>query len=125
MSNRTGTIIGWICAILVSALTVMSAIAEFMPLTDPAMIAFAERLGVKDIAVQLGILKLILVVIFLYPRTSTVGFVLMIGYFGGALATNITHGFTVMEALPVYIALVLLTISGYFRNPELVTRLKG
>ena len=48
----------------------------------------------------------------------------MDGYMGGALATNLTHGFTHVEALPIYISFVLLMISAYFRNPELVSRLR-
>ncbi len=47
----------------------------------------------------------------------------MIGYMGGALATNLTHGFTHLEALPIYISFVLLAVSAIFRNPELLSRL--
>lgn len=125
MKIRAGSIISWICVILVAFLTIASAIAEFIPVTDPATIAFIQRLGVGDITIQLGITKLILVVLYLIPRTSTVGFVLMIGYYGGALATNITHGFTVIDALPIYLAFVFMTIAAYFRNPELLYRLQG
>ncbi len=50
---------------------------------------------------------------------------MMIGYMGGALATNLTHGFTNLEALPIYICLLLLTLSAWYRNPELVQRLLG
>jgi len=86
---------------------------------------FGTRLGTKGLEYQLGTLEIIIVLLFLIPRTSTVGFVLLIGYMGGALATNLTHGFSNMEALPIYISLLLLTISAYFRNPELLSRLKG
>ena len=123
MSTRVQSIIGWTCAILVAAFTVFSAIMEFVPMTDPAVIAMVQKLGVMEIAHQLGIAKLIITAIFLYPRSSTVGFILMVGYYGGALATNITHGFTAMEAGGIYAALLLLTISAWFRNPEVTTRL--
>jgi len=125
MKTRIGTIVGWICVSLVAALTIFSAIMEFVPLTDPAMIDFATRLGVIDIAYQLGIAKLILVTLYIIPRTSTVGFVLMVGYFGGALATNITHGFSFAEYAPLVVAMVVMTIGAYFRNPELLYRLQG
>jgi hypothetical protein len=42
---------------------------------------------------------------------------------GGALATNLTHGFSHLEALPIYLTFLLLTISAWFRNPELAARL--
>lgn len=119
------SIIGWTCVVLVSALTVFSAVMEFIPITDPATIDFATRLGVLDIAYQLGIAKLIITALFIVPRTSTVGFVLMVGYYGGALATNITHGFTPAEYSPILVVFVLLTISAAIRNPELLSRLKG
>ncbi len=125
MKFRIGSIVGWTCAGLVSALTVFSAMMEFIPLTDPAMIAYVERIGVGAIAYPLGITKLILVALFLFPRTSTVGFVLMVGYYGGALATHLTHPGTLVESAPIVVVLLLLTVSAYFRNPELLHRLKG
>lgn len=123
MKNKAGSIIGWTATILVVALTLFSAVMEFIPVTDPAMIAFVERLGVGEIAYALGVTKFILVAIWLWPRTSTVGLVLMVGYYGGALATNITHQFAFAEYAMLVVALVLLAVSGWFRNPELKTRL--
>ncbi len=123
--KKFGTIVGWTCAILVSAFTIFSAIMEFVPVTDPAMLAYIERLGVGDIAYQLGIAKFILVPLYLIPRTSTVGFVLMVGYFGGALATNITHQFPVVDYIPLIVLMIVMTIGAYFRNPELLSRLLG
>lgn len=125
MNARASLIIGWICVGLVAALTLFSAIMEFIPVTDPAMIAYVERLGVGDIAYQLGIAKILLVILYVLPRTSTVGFVLMVGYYGGALATNITHQFTLPEYGMLLVVFLLMTIGAYVRNPELLTRLKG
>jgi len=62
---------------------------------------------------------------YVIPRTATVGFVLMVGYYGGALATNITHGFTVPEYAPILVALALMTVDAYLRKPELLWRIKG
>lgn len=121
--SRAGSIIGWTATILVVALTIFSAIMEFVPVTDPAMIAYVAKLGVGEIAYALGVAKFILVIIWLVPRTSTVGFVLMVGYYGGALATNITHQFAFPEYAMLIVVLALLAVSGWFRNPELKTRL--
>lgn len=125
MSPRTGTIIGWICALPVAAFNLFAAIMKFFPVEAGSQAEeFGRKLGTIGLERQLGVLELIIVALFLIPRTSTVGFVLMIGYMGGALATNLTHGFTHVEALPIYIILVLLTISAWFRNPELTARLR-
>ena len=124
MSPRTGTIIGWICAIPVIAFNLFAAIMKFLPVEAGSQAEeFGRRLGTIGLERPLGVLELIIVALFVVPRTSTVGFVLMIGYMGGALATNLTHGFTHMDALPIYVIFVLLTISAWFRNPELTARL--
>lgn len=125
MSTHTKSVIGWICTGLVSAFTLFSAAMEFVTFTDKTSLDMIAKLGVGDIAHELGIAKIILVLIYLVPRTSTVGFVLMIGYYGGALATNITHGFTIAEYSPILIAFVLMTVDAYCRKPELLDRIRG
>ena len=124
MKTRIGTIIGWICSILVAAFNLFAAIMKFVPVVPGSEAALmGEKLGVTGLEHSLGILEFVIIALFLIPRTSTVGFVLMIGYMGGALATNLTHGFSNMDALPIYISFVLLMISAWFRNPELLSRL--
>lgn len=125
MKTRIGIIIGWTCTILVSAMTIFSGIMQLLPLTDPTAIDMVTRLGILDITIPLGITKLILALLYLIPRTSTVGFVLLVGYYAGAIATNITHNFTFAEYVPLVIVLVVMTIGAYFRNPELLYRLQG
>jgi hypothetical protein len=125
MKSRVGTIVGWICAVLVSAFTLMSAVMGVLLSGDPAAIEMGERLGITGMEYQLGLVKLVIILLFLFPRTSTVGFVLMIGYYGGVLATNITHGFTFAEMAPIYVVFLLLMISAYVRNPELLARIRG
>lgn len=126
MKFRASSIVGWVCALLVAAFNTFAGIMKFVPVapgTDAAVMM--ERLGMTPgMMVPMAVLELAIVALFLVPRTSTVGFVLMIGYMGGALATNLTHGFTNMEALPIYILFVLLAVSAWFRNPELTTRLR-
>ena len=125
MNTRVSSVIGWTSAILVAAFNLFAAVMKFVPVVpgSPAD-EMGRRLGVTGMEYALGVLEFIIIALFLIPRTSTVGFVLMIGYLGGALATNLTHGFTNMEALPIYILFLLLMISAWFRNPELTARLR-
>lgn len=124
--SKASSIIGWICTLLVSALTIFSGVMEFvMPMDNPDVAAMVARLGVGGMEYYLGAAKLVLAALYLVPRTSTVGFVLLIGYYGGALATNITHGFTVPEYAPILLVFVFMTIDAYLRKPELLWRLKG
>lgn len=124
MNTRFGSITGWTCAILVATFNLFTAVMKFMPVAPGSDAeAMGQRLGVTGLEHGLGVLEFIIVALFVIPRTSTVGFVLMIGYMGGALATNLTYGFSNVEALLIYIIFVLLTVSAIFRNPELLSRL--
>lgn len=126
MSTRVSSVIGWICTALVAALTIFSGVMEFiMPMTDPEIVAYVTRLGILGLEYHLGAAKLVIAALYLWPRTSTVGFVLMVGYYGGALATNITHAIPLAEYAPLLIVLALLTVDAVLRKPELLTRLKG
>ncbi len=127
MNTRAGTIVGWTCAILVAAFNLFAAVMKFVPAAPGSDAAvFMDKLGITPgLEHVLGVLEIAIVILYLVPRTSTVGFVLIIGYMGGALATNLTHGFGTMDVLPLYISFVLLAVSAIYRNPELLTRLRG
>lgn len=125
MKTRIGLVIAWICTGLVAAFNLFAAVMKFMPVTPGSEAeAMGIRMGVTGLEHGLGVLEFIIIALYVWPRTSTVGFVLMIGYMGGALATNLTHGFSNMEALPIYIIFVLMMIAAYFRNPELLSRIR-
>jgi hypothetical protein len=126
MKPRVRSIIGWIATILVVLLHIPALMGKFIP-PEPGSVGaqMSDALGMTPIATQLGILEIIVLVLFIVPRTSTVGFVLMVGYMGGVLATILTHGMTSLaETFPMYIAFIVLMISAYFRNPELLTRIR-
>ncbi len=127
MKARVSSIIAWICVILVAVFNLFAAVMKFVPQApDSEGAKFMTLLGVTPSMEHiLGVLEFAIVILYLVPRTSTVGFVLMVGYMAGALATNLTHGFSNMDALPIYICFLLMTVSAYFRNPELLSRLKG
>lgn len=126
MASRIGSVVGWVCTLLVAAFNLFAAVMKFMPVEPgSAAEAMSQKLGVTGLEHSLGVLEIIITVLYVIPRTSTVGFVLMVGYMGGSLATNLTHGFSNMEALPIYILFVLMTVGAWFRNPELVSRLMG
>lgn len=124
--SKVSSIVGWICVSLVAAFTLFSSVMNMLPMDgNQAAIDMSTRLGVMEILFVLGVLKIALVVLYVMPRTSTVGFVLMTAYYAGALATNVTHGFTPVEYSPIVVTLVVMTLGAYFRNPELLWRLKG
>ena len=59
---------------------------------------------------------LLLVVLYVVPRTSVFGAVLLTGYFGGACACNLRAGFTVFETLFPVIFGAIVWIPIYLLN---------
>ena len=126
MKSRIGLVIGWICAVLISLLNVFAALSKFFPQISGAQgAAMMQQLGVSSgMEHVLGVIEVLIIILFLIPRTSTVGFVLMVGYMGGAFATNLTHGYDrVADVVQFLIIFAILTVSAWFRNPELLARL--
>ncbi len=117
------SILMWVSTLLVAALHAFACVSKFMPVTDPAQLEMMASMGMTPtLSHILGVVELTTLVLFLIPRTSTVGFVLMVGYMGGVLATMLTHA---QDATIIYVIFALLTVSGYLRNPELSARLLG
>lgn len=119
-------IIGWVLALPVALMNLFAAYTKFVPaFAGEQGAAFAQQVGMAGIERPLGVVEIIVTVLFLIPRTSTIGFIMMVGYMGGVLAANLSHGFGGMDLMPIYVMFVLLTLSGYLRNPELASRLLG
>jgi hypothetical protein len=64
----------------------------------------------------IALLELICLALFLIPRTTVLGALLLTGYFGGATLTHIIGGETIVP--PLFIGLVIW-IGAWFRVPEL------
>lgn len=63
----------------------------------------------SDIGVVLGIIQLACLVLYLIPRTSILGVILLTGYLGGAIATHVRIGNPLFShsLFPVYIGILL------------------
>jgi hypothetical protein len=71
-------------------------------------------------AFAIGILELSLVLLYLIPRTSVLGAVLMMGLLGGAMATQIRAGSPLFSHILFSLYLGLFMWGGlWLRNPEL------
>jgi hypothetical protein len=69
-----------------------------------------EQLGWSaNLSVPLAIVELVCLVLYLIPRTSVLGAVLLTGYLGGAVATNLRVGAPLFTNIlfPVYVGLFL------------------
>lgn len=79
---------GCVISVLVAAMLIMSAVMKFTQGKD--IVEGFEHLGYPlKLAYPLGILELTCVVVYLIPRTSVLGAILLTGYLGGATATHV------------------------------------
>src|SRR6476661_7819817 len=90
------------------------------PLPAPAVEAFGKLGYPVEFAAGIGILLLACVAVYLIPRTSVLGAILLTGYLGGAVASHVRVGDPWLShaLFPVYVG--LLVWGGlYFREPRL------
>jgi hypothetical protein len=110
---------GRIISTLVVLFLLFDSLIKVMKL--PPAIEGTTRLGYPESLVfGLGLLELICVVLYVIPRTSIFGAILLTGYLGGAVATNLRAGnplFTYILA-PVYFG-VLIWAGLFFRDSQL------
>lgn len=118
MNNKTKNIIGWVLAGLLSLAFIGSGIMKLTS-DDPQMV---KALGGQTNMIVLGVLELVMVVLFLIPKTGVVGALLMIAYMGGAMAVHLTTGQSVVLQTVIQ---CLIWITSAIRFPELVGRLKS
>lgn len=80
---------------------VLSVLAALFLLFDGAMklvkpdfvVEATVRLGyAESVILPLGVVLLVSTVLYLVPRTSVLGAILLTGYLGGAVATHLQHG---------------------------------
>ena len=121
MSQKTIKITGWVLSIILALLFTMSA---FMKLTqNETAITQASAVGIDAATYQIiGIIEIVSLILFLIPRTSVLGALLLIAYMGGAIATHLQHQQPIGMAVGVQI---LLWITAFVRFPELKHRLLG
>jgi len=97
---------------VLSGLGVLFLLADglFKLTLSPEAVKGSAELGYAASTVfGIGILELVLLVIYLVPRTAVLGAVLWTGYFGGAIATHVRAGNPLFShtLCPIYIAVFL------------------
>ena len=93
---------------LVAAFLLFDAVIHLLkPL--PVVKAFAQLGFPLRFAVILGIVELVCVVLYVIPRTSILGAILLTGYLGGALAIQLPAGNPLFSQtlFPVYVGVIV------------------
>ena len=111
MSAKAKHITGWVLTGLVGLfLIVASGIPKFVDF--PGKEEMFGKLGISaDISFTLGVIEVVVAILFLIPRTSFVGAILVTGYLGGAVWTHLRVGeawfFPIIIGVLMWVALGL------------------
>ena len=111
--------VGWSISGLTAAFMLFDAGAKF---AKPVQVidAFARTGWPMRLSSTLGAILLTCTVLYLVPQTSVLGAILLTGYLGGAVATNLRIGnpLPTHTLFPVYFG-VLIWIGLWVRDPRL------
>lgn len=110
---------GRIISAIPAVFLLFDAIIHIMRI-GPVEKGFVDLGYAASLAVPLGIIELICVILYVIPRTSVLGAVLLTGYLGGAVATNVRVGAPLFTNIlfPVYVG-ILLWAGLYLRDNRL------
>src|SRR5580704_12979120 len=99
---------GRIVSGLVTAFLLFDAIIHLMK-PAPVVEAFAKLGFPLRLAVPLGITELVCMALYVFPRTSILGAVLLTGYLGGAIAIQLPTSNSLFGEIlfPVYVGVIL------------------
>jgi DoxX-like family len=97
----------WVPAVLI-------ALSGVMKLSrSPQIVEAMSALGVGRYLPLLGVMELAFAALFVIPATMKLGFILASCYFGGAIATELSHN--ALKANP-FIPIVVLWIGAFIRD---------
>lgn len=110
------SIYGWVAAGLVAALVMASGVAKMTG--APKVMQSLEALHLVPFRHVLGLAEIIFALLFLFPPTALFGFLGLVCYFSGALATDLTHKRPFLVPLIIQVAIFVaagLKIPGLFQ----------
>jgi hypothetical protein len=117
-SASPGKLVRWVSWALSALPAAALLLSAFMKLTrNPQLVEGAPHLGWPvEVLFVLGFVELGCTVIYLVPRTSVLGAVLLTGYMGGAVATHVRIGEPVVTQV---LFGVVLWFALWLREPRL------
>lgn len=113
--SKARKISAWILVVLIGALFVMSASMKLMGSEE--MAANFSKWGLDGKLILIGIGELITAILFIIPRTSSLGVLLLSAHLGGAIATHMSNN---EMFIPQAVLLLVVWVANYLRNPEML-----
>jgi len=117
MKNKRKTRTGWIISILTSAMLLLDGVMKIIQPIE--VIQATTELGYSANSIStIGVILIVCTILFLIPKTSVWGALLLTGYLGGAVATHFRMDNPLFshQLFPVYLG-VLVWIGISLRNP--------
>jgi len=111
-------ITGWILVGLMGALFVMSASMKLMAGADAEIAVNFVKWGLDGKLMLIGMGELIVAILFIIPRTSSLGVLLLSAHLGGAIVTHMSNE---EMFIPQAVMLLVVWVANYLRNPEMLS----
>jgi hypothetical protein len=103
-SRRAGAIMSGIATLFL----LVDSVGKLIPI--PPAVEFTVRLGYPESAVRLiGMILLVCLILYVVPRTSVLGAVLLTGYLGGAVASQLRLESPLLSTtlFPIYVGVLV------------------
>ena len=117
--EKTRKIIYWILTGLVTIVFLGSAAGKLTANEEALKMAESFGIDAKTYTI-IGIVEMICLILFILPRTGILGTLLLAAYMGGAIATHLEHGVSIVA--PCIIQSFVFVVA-FYRFPESRTRL--
>ncbi|NEU09337.1 DoxX family protein [Flavihumibacter sp. R14] len=110
MGTKTKRIITIVVTVIAVLMVLFSGIMKVAG--GQEIIDAYSKLGVGKYLTLLAAMEISFALIFAFPKTMKIGFILLCCYFGGAIATELSHGATLNAITPM----VLIWIAAFLRD---------
>lgn len=119
MKSKTKQNWKWAPSVIIASVIAIGAIMKLA--AAPQLVDLYSKIGLLQYLQILGMTELLFVGIFLWPRSMKIGFLLLTGYFGGAMAVEMANGnFFLFPG----IILAIVWIAAYLRDASLFSRVQ-
>jgi hypothetical protein len=102
--RRAGAVLSGIAILFL----LVDSVGKLIPIRS--VVEFTVQLGYRESSVRtIGIILLVCLILYVVPRTSVLGAILLTGYLGGAVATHLRLGSPLLSTtlFPIYVSVLL------------------
>lgn len=122
MASKKQRIAGWIVSGIIALFLIVPSAGGKFAEWEGKEAAFAKMGFSTDVMFKIGILEVVITLLYLVPRTSFLGAILLTGYLGGATVTHVRVAEPFVA--PIIIG-VVMWIGCALRKPEIFRLVTG